>query len=112
MFRPLVLVATLAAALPAAAQVVTIPYAPIDETAAYSGAWARYQTHILKLGADRYAVLFRPGFIDRTGAVRAVAPLCAAQGKTAAGLGTIAPVQLIFEQGAASVQQGYQVVCN
>ncbi len=112
--RPIAL--SLALALSAAtavpAQIVVEPFAPDAEVAQFGGPWKRYQTHILKLAANRYAVLFRPGFIDRKGAIRAIQPLCAAKGKVAQGLGIMAPVELVFEDGVPSVQQGYQVACN
>lgn len=116
MFRPIahsLALAVMLAAAPAGAQVTADPYAPNGETAAFTGPWKRYQTHVLKLAADRYAVLFRPGFIDREGAIRAIRPLCAALGKTAVGTGPVAPVELLFDiETGPSVHQGYQVVCN
>lgn len=111
MFRLAALILLLAAP-PAAAQVIVEPYAPTDQGFAFSGPWARYQTLVLKLAADRYSVLFRPGFVDAEGAIRAIRPLCAAVGKTAVGTGPVAPVELIFTPDGPSVHQGYQVVCN
>ncbi len=100
----------LAGALPA--QMLVEPYAPGPESVRFTGPWKRYQEHVLQLGLDLYAVLFRPGFIDRAGSVRAIAPLCAARGHKAAGVGTMAPVELLFEDGAPRVLQGYRVRCE
>lgn len=100
----------LAGALPA--QVLVVPYAPGPESVRFTGPWKRYQEHVLQLGPDLYAVLFRPGFIDRAGSVRAIAPLCAARGRKATGVGTVAPAELLFEGGVPRVLQGYRVRCE
>ena len=100
----------LAAALPA--QVLYDQFDDSAETATVTGAYKRYQTHVLKLSAHRYAVLFRPGYVDAATAIRTVTPLCAAQGRSAAGTGDMAPVDLVLEDGQHSVLQGYRVVCQ
>lgn len=103
---------TLALASPAVAQTVYEPFEPNGETTHVTGAWARYQEHILKLSGNRYAVLFRPGYVDEPTAIRAVTPLCAAQGLTAQGIGTIAPADVVLDNGGSRVLQGYRVACR
>ncbi|VDC28565.1 hypothetical protein [Pseudogemmobacter humi] len=98
-------------ASPAAAQMFYEDFRDEAERTRVDGPWARYQTHVLKLSQDRYAVLFRPGFVDAPTAIRAVAPLCAARGRSAVGEGTLAPVDLVRENGEDSVLQGYRVIC-
>lgn len=98
-------------ASPAAAQMFYEDFSVETERTRVDGPWARYQTHVLKLSADRYSVLFRPGFVDAATAIRAIAPLCAARGRGAVGEGTVAPVDLVLENGEDTVLQGYRVIC-
>lgn len=120
MFARLALIPLLAAATltalpesirPASAQMLYENFDPNGERTGVSGPYARYQTHILKFSARRYAVLFKPGYVDAQTAIRAVKPLCAAQGLIAAGQGEIAPVDLVRVEGRNSVHQGYRVHC-
>lgn len=98
-------------ASPAAAQMYYDPFAPNGERTGVTGSYARYQTHVLKLSQHRYAVLFEPGYVDFDTAVRAVTPLCAAQGRVARGDSRIAPVDVLLENGRPDVQQGIRVSC-
>ncbi len=102
----------LALAAPAGAQAVLEPFAPIPETAGVSGPYARYQEHILKLSPTRYAVLFRPGYVDAATAIRAIGPLCAAQGRTATGTGKVAPVDVVLDDQGMRALLGYRVDCK
>ncbi|WP_283178456.1 hypothetical protein [Gemmobacter sp. 24YEA27] len=98
-------------ASPAMAQMYYEPFEPNAERTRVTGGYERYQTHVLKLSKHRYAVLFQPGYVDFDTAVRAVAPLCAAQGRVAQGDSRVAPVDVLLESGAPAVQQGIRVTC-
>lgn len=110
MLRPLLL--SLLIATPASAYLIEVPFDPIGERAQVTGPYDRYSPHILKLSARKYAVMFKPGFVDSIAAVRAVQPLCAAQGRQAQGVGTVAPADIVIEQGEPGVLQGYRVECK
>lgn len=98
-------------ASPAMAQMHYDPFEPNNERTSVTGRYERYQTHVLKLSKHRYAVLFQPGYVDFATAVRAVSPLCAAQGRVAQGHGPVAPVDVLLENGEPDVQQGIRVSC-
>ncbi|NPD13951.1 hypothetical protein HOY34_01900 [Xinfangfangia sp. D13-10-4-6] len=102
---------TLGLGTPAAAQMHYDSFVPGNEQTDVNGAYKRYQTHVLKLSAHRYAVLFQPGFVDQATAARTVTPLCAATGRVAAVQGQIAPVDVLLENGEPLVQQGFRVAC-
>ncbi|MCB5409915.1 hypothetical protein [Pseudogemmobacter faecipullorum] len=102
---------SLALPAPVQAQILYEDFAPKGEVAEVKGPWARYQTHVLKLGKNRYAVLFRPGFIHAKTALNAISPLCAAQDMHAVLTNKIAPVVLVLANGEDAVQQGYHVDC-
>lgn len=110
MLRALLL--SLCLATPAAAYIVEVPYYPNGEKAHVTGPYARYAPHVLKFSARRYAVLFQPGFVDAGSAIRAVAPLCAAEGRRAAGVGLIAPADIVIADGETDMLQGYRVDCK
>ncbi|MGA0539387.1 hypothetical protein [Neotabrizicola sp. VNH66] len=97
---------------PAAAQALLEPFAPTGETTRASGPYSRYLEHIMKLSPNRYAVLFRPGYVDAATAIRAVAPLCAAQGRSATGIGTVAPVDVVLDDTGMRALLGYRVDCK
>lgn len=99
-------------AAPASAQMYYDPYAPNGEAATVAGAYAPYQTHILKYAAQRYAVLFRPGYSDSATALRAVAPLCAAEGRVAQVIGDSPKVQLVRADGRNAVELAVRVDCK
>lgn len=109
---PMAAALTLALAAAAPAQVLYDQFDPNGQKTHVSGPYARFQEHVLKLSANRYAVLFRPGYVDAATAINAVRPLCAAAGKVAAGTGDVAPVDLVLEGGEHAVLQGYRVVCQ
>ena len=46
------------------AQTLIEQYQPIAETSHVTGPYQRYFRHILKISANKYAVLFKPGFAD------------------------------------------------
>lgn len=96
---------------PAQAQILYEEFTPRGELAEVKGPWARYQTHVLKLGKNSYAVLFRPGFVHAPTAVNAISPLCAAQAMHAQLAHQIAPVALVLANGEDAVHQGYHVDC-
>lgn len=110
MLRTLALALLLAT--PAAAYVVEVPFDPNGERARVTGPYDRFNDHILKLSARKYAVMFEPGYIDTIAAVRAVAPLCAAQGRQAVGVGTVSPADVVIVRGEVDVLQGYRVECQ
>lgn len=107
------LVLTLALISPqgTAAQVFYKDYRPGPEHTRVGGRYAFYNEGILRLEPNLYAVLYRPGFVDPTAALRAIAPLCAQRQMRAARLGPIAPVEIVRKTGEDRVLQGVRVRC-
>lgn len=99
-------------ASPASAYLIEVPFHPNQEMARVTGPYDRFNDHILKLSARKYAVMFEPGYIDTIAAVRAVQPLCAAQGRQAFGIGTVSPADVVIINGKPDVLQGYRVECK
>ncbi|MFE3838735.1 hypothetical protein [Pseudogemmobacter sonorensis] len=109
----LALAALIGLAAPVPAQVIIEPFAPNGETTrAASGPYARYLRHVLKLSAHRYAVLFEPGYTDGPTSLRAVAPLCAAQGRVAELAEPGPGADLVVENGVPDILLAVRVDCR